>query len=149
MIYIRVLLLYIFFCKIILYFYLVRSVAMARTLRSSKVARLQTRVATSLLDGELKKKRQQAERDIAEAVCRHAVVKAGTQKLSIPRNKLSEVFDWMVSRVYTEYHCKLSRVKGLVYEILRKREEEYVDSMDDSTSGEEDNDATEDEVRLF
>ena len=113
---------------------------MPRSLRSSNVARLQTRATTSVLDGDFKEERQKAEKDIAETVCRHAVVKAGTQKWSIPRNKLREVFERMAFRVYTGYQCKLPRVKGLVYKMLRKRAEEQRISrrMDFSSSSSED-----------
>lgn len=104
---------------------------MPRNLRSSEATRLQTRANTALLDGPLKKRRQLAEQHIAKVVCSWAIVKPGTQKFSIPRNKLSDVFDSMSSRVYTGYECRQTRVKGLVYDMLKKREEVFNDCLSD------------------
>ena len=46
-------------------------------------------------------------------------------------NKLSDVFDSMSSRVYTGYECRQTRVKGLVYDMLKKREEVFNDCLSD------------------
>ena len=119
---------------------------MPRNLRSSDAARLQTRANTALLDGDLKKRRQQAEQHMAKIVLRSAIVKAGKQKFSIPRNKLREVFNSMTSRVYTGYECKLSRVKGLVYATLNKRNEEM---LNDYVSDDEDIEVVEEVSVLF
>ena len=103
-----------------------------RNLRSSKarsqVARAATRSLTSLLDGKMKKEQMSAEDHIARIACQHAELKAGGEKLSLPRGKLKEVFDNMSSQLYGHIaSLNMNRVKGKVYNKLKRRSEEVND----------------------
>ena len=115
-------------------------------LRSSERARAKTRAGTATCDGAFKKKRQQAEMHIATLVCRHAVLKAGKNKFSVPRHKLREVFESMSQRVYSEYHCSLDRVKGHVYKMLKQRGEMSLEVENEDSEYESEN---EEEVSYF
>ena len=85
----------------------------------AEAARNGTRKLTNLQDGETKVERQQAEKDIAKSICRHALIIPATQKFGLPRGKFEEVFN-SLAEVYDDLNVSAARVKTLVYRYYLK-----------------------------